>query len=96
MYLIFFIHSDADYAAPTAMMMMNLVWGRSGANVPLDLVWQAILGVTDQYQRAHITDEYYEELCHNLRVSPPHFELTSLTCLLPNSDQPNRCVPILR
>ena len=51
------------------MMMMNLVWGRAGANVPLDLVWQAILGVTDQYQRTHISSEYYEEVCANLRVS---------------------------
>ena len=69
------------------MMMMNLVWGRSGANVPLDLVWQAILGVTDQYQRAHITDEYYEELCHNLRVSPLHFKATSLNQTSPNTDK---------
>ena len=51
------------------MMMMNLVWGRAGANVPLDLVWQAVLGVTDQYQRTHISSEYYEEVCANLRVS---------------------------
>lgn len=64
-----FLMLGASYSAPTAMMLMNLVWGRAGSNVPLDLVWQAILGVTDQYQRAHLSDEYYGEVCAHLRVS---------------------------
>ena len=67
----------ATYAAPTAMMLMNLVWGRAGTNVPLDLVWQAILGVTDQYQRAHISDEYYGEVCAHLRVRTSGLDWTT-------------------
>lgn len=58
----------AFYSAPTALMMMNLVWGRTGTQVPLDMIWQAILGVTDQYQRTHISDEYYFEVCAHLRA----------------------------
>lgn len=63
------------------MMLMNLVWGRAGSNVPLDLVWQAILGVTDQYQRAHLSDEYYGEVCAHLRVSG-YFTKAQTHCII--------------
>ena len=58
----------AGYSFPTAMMIMNLVWGRNGSHVPLDLVWQAVLGTTDQYHRARIDHKTYESICEYLTV----------------------------
>ena len=57
----------AHYAAPTALMMMQLVCFRHASHVPLDLIWQAILGVTDQHQRGTMPDKYYEEYCAYLK-----------------------------
>ena len=58
----------AGYSFPTAMMIMNLVWGRNGSHVPLDLVWQAVLGTTDQYHRARIDHNTYTSICQYLTV----------------------------
>lgn len=58
----------AGYSVPTAMMIMNLVWGRNGSHVPLDLVWQAVLGTTDQYHRARIDHGTYTSICQYLTV----------------------------
>jgi hypothetical protein len=49
-------------------MMMNLMAGRWGNDISLDIIWQAILGVTDQYQRARITEEAYLEYCASLKL----------------------------
>jgi cell division control protein 45 len=46
------------FAPPTSVMIMNLVCGRS-SSLPLDLVWYAILGVTDQYQKGNIGEDLY-------------------------------------
>jgi cell division control protein 45 len=58
----------SGFSPPTAMMMMNLVWGKMGSHVPLDAVWQAILGVTDQYQRSHINADEYDDMCEQLKI----------------------------
>ena len=58
----------AGYSFPTAMMIMNLVWGRNGSHVPLDLVWQAVMGTTDQYHRARIDHNTYTSICQYLTV----------------------------
>eukprot|EP01034_Spumella_vulgaris_P021655 gene21655-27696_t len=51
---------SAVFAAPTAVMLMQLVTGRSGSQLPLESVWQAILGVTDQFQRGNIAENHYD------------------------------------
>ena len=48
-------------------MMMQLVGGRFGSHIPLDLIWQAVLGVTDQHQRGTMLDEAYLEYCAYLK-----------------------------
>jgi len=55
------------FSAPTALMLLKLVTGKTGAHVPVDLIWQAILGVTDQHQRQRISEEAYNFYCDNLR-----------------------------
>lgn len=50
-------------------MMLHLLGGKYGSHVPLDLLWQVILGVTDQFLRYRITEHAYEEYCWNLKVS---------------------------
>jgi cell division control protein 45 len=63
-------HNDqqATYAPPTALMMLKLVGGRSGSHLALDLIWQAILGVTDQHQRQRLSEVDYEEYCETLHL----------------------------
>lgn len=64
--------SDVVFAAPTSMMLMELVAGRSGNQVPLEALWQAILGTTDQFQRGNISEDLYDmyhrelTVCHEL------------------------------
>lgn len=48
-------------------MMLSLVYGRHGTVLPLDIIWQAILGLTDQHLRNHVTEEWYERYCNYLR-----------------------------
>ena len=60
---------DAPYAAPTSIMLLNFVRGRYGNHLPLDLIWQSVLGVTDQYIRSRITEEQYDECYGLLNVS---------------------------
>jgi hypothetical protein len=50
-------------------MLMQLVAGRSGNQLPLESVWQAILGVTDQFQRGNINEYHYNTYHNNLTVS---------------------------
>eukprot|EP01035_Chromulina_nebulosa_P018949 gene18949-24757_t len=58
---------NASYTAPTSIMLLNLVYIRYGSQLPLDLIWQAIIGMTDQYIKSHITELSYEEFCNFLR-----------------------------
>jgi len=41
-------------------MMLSLVYGRHGTILPLDILWQAILGLTDQHLRNRVTEESYD------------------------------------
>ena len=50
---------NASYSAPTVMTVMHLTHGKFANLVPQDLIWQAILGVTDQHVRGNITEEFY-------------------------------------
>lgn len=51
------------------MMLVVLVIGKCGSNIPIDLLWQAILGVTDQYFRDNLSEAIYNDCCEKLRVS---------------------------
>jgi hypothetical protein len=48
-------------------MMLHLSYGRHGMLLPIDQLWQVILGVTDSYLRNHITEAQYDQYCHYLR-----------------------------
>lgn len=50
-------------------MLLPFVKTKFGANghPPLDVMWQAILGITDQYQRGHISEDMYESFCFFLK-----------------------------
>ncbi len=49
-------------------MMMHLVAHRCGAHVPLEALWQAVLGVTDQFQRGNVLESHYQIYCDELKV----------------------------
>lgn len=36
--------------------------------MPLDITWQAILGITDQYKKGRLSEMQYEECCEYLKV----------------------------
>ena len=52
----------SSHASPTAVMLIPLV---KSLNRPCttDILWQAILGVTDHYLRSNIFDDLYESIC---------------------------------
>jgi len=52
-------NQPAGFAAPTALLLLKLVGGRS-SHVALDVLWQAVLGVTDQHQRQRLPEAEYE------------------------------------
>eukprot|EP01038_Epipyxis_sp_PR26KG_P005061 gene5061-7065_t len=60
---------NATYAAPTSFMLMQLVLNKLGRgnHIPLDLIWQSIIGVADQYNRGNVTNESYDEYCGYLK-----------------------------
>ena len=51
-------------------MLMQLVLNKLGRgnHIPLDLIWQSIIGVADQYNRGYVTNESYDEYCGYLKV----------------------------
>lgn len=64
-------YSAAWYAAPTSVMLMHLV-GHSGSHVPIESLWQAVLGVTDQFQRGNVPEISYNSYCDELKVGVRH------------------------
>jgi cell division control protein 45 len=40
----------------------------SQGHVPLDVIWQAIIGLTDQFQHGRIAENYYDDYCHYVRT----------------------------
>ncbi len=55
----------ASYGKPSSWMLFELTSGRSNF---LDTMWQAILGVTDQYERQRLDEEQYEEIFNDLHL----------------------------
>ena len=49
-----------DYAPPTAVMVYNLVNSRAGIATPLEHIWQAVLGVMDQYHKYRLSEENFQ------------------------------------
>ena len=63
------IYSDATYTAPTALMVIELMAAQLGSRqVPVDVLWQAVLGVTYQYQAGHLPEDLYGDYCQFLKV----------------------------
>lgn len=56
------------FCGVTSYIMLELMRGTSGSHIQLDNIWQAILGVTDQYQRQRIPEFRYNEMCADLKV----------------------------
>ena len=56
------------FVAPSAYLLMIAMDGRTGGQVPLDLIWNAILGVTDQYLKGNIPEYFYLECCDQMKV----------------------------
>ncbi len=56
----------SSHASPTAVMLIPLV---KSLNRPCtsDILWQAILGVTDHYLRWNISDDLYESICSAIK-----------------------------
>jgi cell division control protein 45 len=50
------------FSSPTSALLINLVKIR-GVSVTPDLMWQAILGTTDQYLRSNISEDLYNVIC---------------------------------
>lgn len=49
-----------DHAPPTAVMMYNLISSRGGSATPLEHIWQAVLGVMDQYHKYRLSEENFQ------------------------------------
>jgi hypothetical protein len=75
------IEAGDSYAAPTAVMLVNLVKNLNKSCTP-DILWSAILGqspierndsnsigVTDQFQRNRITELLYHAICDEIKVA---------------------------
>lgn len=56
------------YCGVTSYIMLELLRGTSGSHIQLDNIWQAVLGVTDQYQRQRIPEYRYNEMCDDLKM----------------------------
>ena len=64
--------AGSSYAAPTTinlLWLLRAVFGIAGSHIPQELVWQMIIGTTDQYLNAHITEDMYLEIASRLSVS---------------------------
>lgn len=71
-----------SYAAPTAVMLINLVKNLNKSCTP-DILWSAILGywnininlyvigLTDQFQRNRITEVLYDAICEEIKRELP-------------------------
>lgn len=60
---------DARYTAPTALMMTVLLSVQLGSRqMPTEVLWQAVLGVTYHYTSGHIPEDMYSEYCEALKV----------------------------
>ena len=55
----------ASYGKPSSWMLFELTSGKSNF---LDTIWQAILGVTDQYERQRLDEDQYEEIFKDLHL----------------------------
>ncbi len=62
-------NQDATLSAPTSLQMLKLVSGRTGSHIALDLIWQAVLGVTDQHQRQRLPEDEYDAYCEQLHLA---------------------------
>jgi hypothetical protein len=52
----------------TSIQLLEFVQNSYGSHLPLELVWQAVLGATDQYLRGRLLEEEYKEACAFLHV----------------------------
>ena len=58
------------YDAPTSIYLLWLVQSvYVNGRVPVDIYWQMMLGVTEQYLISHIKEDAYLELANHLNVS---------------------------
>jgi hypothetical protein len=56
------------HSIPTFIIVMNLVSRRCGANLPVDILWQAAISAHYNLEQGHISAEFYERLCDRLKV----------------------------
>ena len=54
------------FSFPTSALLVNLIKIK-GVSVTSDLMWQAILGTTDQFLKANITEDLYNSICDAIK-----------------------------
>mmetsp|Transcript_24549 Transcript_24549/g.45758 ORF Transcript_24549/g.45758 Transcript_24549/m.45758 type:complete len:534 (-) Transcript_24549:1114-2715(-) len=59
-----------SYSIPTSVMLVSLVKNLNRI-CSSDMLWQAILGATDHYQKAHISENLYNAICGELKKQLP-------------------------
>jgi hypothetical protein len=63
--------SAITHASPTALMLLPQIRTKFSAygHIPLDIMWQAILGITDQYTRGRSPEDIYDSYCDYLKLN---------------------------
>lgn len=60
-------------------MLTGLMADQLGSRqMPTEVVWQAVLGVTSQYLSGHLHEGLYSEYCHFLKVYDLHIVVVQL------------------
>lgn len=60
---------SAWYAAPSSLMVTQLLQSALGGRLSPEMLWQAALGVTDQWLRGNVAVEHYKTYCGFLRIA---------------------------
>lgn len=55
-------------STPTFLLIMNLVLGRSGTQVPMDVLWQGAICAFTQLEQGNISLDVYNQICDQLRI----------------------------
>jgi cell division control protein 45 len=65
-----YYNQSSSHSNPTAVLLIFLVEELSRPVTP-DIMWQAIIGVTDHYLRANLADEMYNSICEAIKTKLP-------------------------
>ncbi len=77
-------YNQSQYSYPTSAMIVKFVQSRGLQNSP-DLMWQCILGTTDQYLKSNINEDMYNSICYAIREEILTFQRDSKYRISENS-----------